>query len=185
MSSATVKLMTVEEFAELPDDGRPRELVRGEVVYMNVPFPRHGQICTKIIRLLGNHVEERQLGHVVSNDSGVVTEHDPDTVRGADVAYYSYARVPPGPFPQRAYLPVVPEIAIEVRSPFDRWRHIHAKVDEYLTAGVTWVCVAEDPAERIHVYHSDDSPRILEGDAELTFPDVLPDFRVPVRRFFE
>ena len=75
---------------------------------MNVPFPRHGQICTKIIRLLGNHVEEQKLGHVVANDSGVVTERGPDTVRGADVAYYSYRRVPPGPFPQRNYLTAVP-----------------------------------------------------------------------------
>ena len=36
------------------------------------------------------------LGRVVTNDSGIVTQRDPDTVRGADVAYYSYARLPKG-----------------------------------------------------------------------------------------
>ena len=60
--------------------------------------------------------DEHNLGHVVSNDSGVVTERDPDTVRGADVAFYSYGRVPPGPFP-RGYLAVAPELVFEVRSP--------------------------------------------------------------------
>jgi hypothetical protein len=38
-----------------------------------------------------------RLGHVLSNDSGVVTERDPDTVRDADVCYYPYTKVPPGP----------------------------------------------------------------------------------------
>jgi Uma2 family endonuclease len=185
MSSATVKLMTAAEFAELPDDDRPRELVRGEVVYMNMPFPRHGQICARMSYLLQRHMEDHTLGHVVTNDSGVITERDPDTVRGADVAYYSYTRVPPGPFPRRAYLPVVPEIVFEVRSPGDRWREIEAKVHEYLQAGVTWVCVVDDPTERAYVFHTDDVPQFLTRDQDLTFPDILPDFRVAVRRFFE
>jgi hypothetical protein len=40
---------------------------------MNVPAPRHGQICSKIDRLVGNHADQHGLGHVVVNDSGVVT----------------------------------------------------------------------------------------------------------------
>jgi hypothetical protein len=48
MSSAPAeKLLTAEEFAALPDDGRPKELVRGRVVLLNVPYPRHGDICSK------------------------------------------------------------------------------------------------------------------------------------------
>jgi hypothetical protein len=38
---------------------------------------------------------------VLSNDTGVVTERGPDTVRGADISFYSYARVPKGPLPDR------------------------------------------------------------------------------------
>jgi hypothetical protein len=55
----------------------------------------------------------------------------------------------------------------------------------YSIAGVRCVCIALTTPKRIHVFHSEDGPRILEGDDDLTFPDVLPDFRVPVRRFFE
>src|SRR6266516_3050406 len=91
-------LCTAEEYARLPDRGVPTELVRGRVVTTNVPPPRHGQVCSKIDRLVGNHADEHGLGHVVVNDSAVVTERGPDTVRGADVAFYSYARVPRGPF---------------------------------------------------------------------------------------
>jgi hypothetical protein len=97
------KLMTAEEYCLLPDNGQPTELVRGKVVPVNMSRPRHGQICARVVYLLQQHQEDHPLGHVVSNDSGVPTEHDPDTVRGADVAYYSYARVPLGPCQKAIY----------------------------------------------------------------------------------
>jgi Uma2 family endonuclease len=184
MSAAAAEaLLTADEFLLLPNDGRPKELVRGRVVYMNVPWPRHGQICVKVVRLLGNFVEERGLGHVVSNDSGVRTERSPDTVRGADVAFYSYSRVPPGPFP-RGYLPVVPELVFEVRSHTDRWPAVLVKVAEYLNAGVSVVCVLDDATETAHVFASDQTPRNLAADQTLKLPEVLPGFEVAVRRFF-
>src|SRR3954454_11353921 len=135
-------LLTAEEYLELPDNGRPTELVRGRLIDVNVPTPRHGEICLKVGRLLGNFVEEHGLGRVVSNDSGVLTQRDPDTLRGADVAFYSYTRVPRGPLP-RGYLPVPPEVVFEVRSPTDRWPPILAKVAEYLAAGVAFVVVLD------------------------------------------
>src|SRR5262245_39441414 len=115
MATAEV-LFTAENYQLLPDSGRPTELVRGRIVTMNMPHPRHGYFCGKIVRLLGNFVERHDLGWVMSNDSGVVTERDPDTVRGADVAYYSFNRLPKGKLPQ-GYLSVVPELIFEVRSP--------------------------------------------------------------------
>jgi len=183
-AAAAEKLMTADEFLLLPDDGRPRELVRGRVVYMNVPWPRHGQICVKVVRFLANFVEERALGHVVGNDSGVRTERGPDTVRGADVAFYSFGRVPPGPFPE-GYLPAAPELVFEVRSHTDRWPTVLAKVAEYLDAGVSVVCVLDDATETAHVYTADQSPRTVTADQKLALPDVLPGFEVVVRRFFQ
>src|SRR5262249_28420667 len=121
---------------------------------------------------------------VVGNDSGVITERDPDTVRGADVAFYSYQRVPPGPLPRR-YLAVVPELVFEVRSPSDRWSHILEKVVEYLQAGVTLVCVLDEVTETARVYRADQPEQVFTADQDLTLPEVLPDFRLPVRRFFE
>src|SRR5436309_15547944 len=142
MATVVEKLLTAEEFRRLPDDGRKKELVRGRVVYMNVPAPRHGYICANVVGILRPFVIERRLGRVMSNDSGVVTEHDPDTVRGADVAYYSFDRLPPGPLPE-GYLDAVPELVFEVRSPTDRPGNILAKVVEYFAAGVSAVCVLD------------------------------------------
>ena len=151
---------------------------------MNVPAPRHGEICARMARLLGNFVDEKNLGRVVSNDAGIITERDPDTVRGADVAFYSFARVPPGPLPE-GYLPVPPELVVEIRSPTDRWKDVLAKAVEYLNAGVTVVCVLDPLSQTAHVYHADQPERTYDADQELALPEVLGDFRVAVRRLFE
>jgi Uma2 family endonuclease len=177
-------LLTAEEYAHLPDRGVPTELVRGRVVEMNVPAPRHGQICSRIDRIVGNYADEHDLGHVVVNDSGVRTEHDPDTVRGADVAFYSFSRVPRGKLPS-GYLPVVPELVFEVRSPTDRWGKVYAKVSEYLAASVSIVCVLDQVSETVQIFRDEELPQTLHNSDELHLPDILGDFRVPVQRFFE
>jgi Uma2 family endonuclease len=177
-------LMTAREFGRRPDPGYPEELVRGRIVPMPPPNRRHGQVCSKVDRILGNYVEEHELGHVLSNDSGIITERDPDTVRGADVCFYSYATLPKGPLPS-SYGPEVPELVIEVRSPGDRWTEILVKVVEYLTAGVKAVCILDPDAQVAQVIEPDGPLRVLSADEELAFPTLLGDFRVRVGRFFE
>jgi Uma2 family endonuclease len=185
MATAVLEpLLTAEEFRRLPDDGRPKELKRGRVIFMNLPAPRQGQICGQVYYLLRRHLEEHPLGHLVCNDAGIITEHNPDTVRGADVAFYSFQRVPPGPLPQ-GYLPVAPELVFEVRSPGDRWGRIWAKVGEYLEAGVTVVCVLDQMTERCLICRNEEAIQVLAAEQELILADVLPEFRVVVRRFFE
>ena len=76
------------------------ELVRGRVVEVPQPYPYHGYVCMNIGRVVDAFVRARKLGRVMTNDSGVITERGPDTVRGADVCFYSFARIPPGPFPE-------------------------------------------------------------------------------------
>ena len=108
----------------------------------------------------------------------------PDTVRGADVCYNSYTRLPKGPLPE-GYLPVAPELVVEVRSPTDRWLQVIAKVGEYLNAGVTVVCVLDPDPETAHLFYSDQPTRVLTADEDWAVPERFGDFRVPVRRFFE
>ena len=178
-----VSLLTAEEYAALPDDGQPTELIRGVVVPTPVPFPRHGEICAQAAYLLQMHLETHPISRAVGR-SAVITERDPDTVRGPDLCFYSYARTPRGRLPE-GYLPVAPELVIEVRSPDDRWGEIYGKAVEFLGAGVTLVCVLDQQTETAYVFHTDQAPRPVARDEELTLPEVLPDFRVAVRRFFE
>jgi Uma2 family endonuclease len=177
-------IMTAEAFGQRPDPGYPEELVQGRIVAMPPPDRRHGMVCGQAHYLTRQHVDAHDLGRVMSNDSGIITERDPDTVRGADIAYYSYKRLPRGPL-EPGYGPEVPELVIEVRSPGDSWPEIHIKVGEYLLAGVLKVVVLDPGRRRAHVYSADQPPEILGPDEELTLPDLLEGFRVPVHRFFD
>jgi len=177
-------LLTAEQFAERPDPGHPEELVRGRVVPMPMPRPRHGEICNKVGRILGNWVEQFDLGRVLSNDTGVITERGPDTVRGADIAFYGFVRVPKGPLPDR-YLDVPPDLIVEVLSPGDRWPRVLAKVAEYLDAGTPVVLLLDDQRRVAHLYRADGATLLLAATDELSIPDLLPGFTVQVGRFFD
>ena len=102
------------------------------------------------------------LGHLVSNHSAVITQRNPDTVRGAHVAFYSYERVAKGPLPWD-YLPVAPDLVFEVLSRGDRWSNVQVKVAEYLDAGVRAVCVVDDDTRSVHVYRPDQPMRVFKA----------------------
>jgi Uma2 family endonuclease len=182
--STVTKLIAAEEFALMPDIGRPTELVRGEIVDMNKPTLRHGQVCSNIVFAGRLYNREYDRIHVPCNDSGVIVERDPDTVCGPDVSFLTYDRIPKGPIVSGKYLDVVPEIAFEVISPSDRWSEISEKINEYLTAGVLVVCVLEPDMETVRLFFPDGTSRMLGTDEQLTFPEILPGFSVSVAELF-
>jgi Uma2 family endonuclease len=183
-TQATPVAMTAGEFSRRPDPGYPEELVRGRIETMPPPRARHGQVCNKVGRIFGNYAEEHSLGHVLCNDSGVITERDPDTVRGADIAFYSYAKMPKGPLPDR-YPDVPPDLVIEVLSPDDRWRKVMIKVAEYLQLGVAVVGVLDPEEATMTLFEGDKAVRVLSRDDEFHLPELFGAFRVPVRAFLD
>jgi Uma2 family endonuclease len=120
----------------------------------------------------------------MSNDSGVITQRDPDTLRGADVAYYSFDRLTREPL-AKGYGPEVPELVVEVRSADDRWRDIQEMAVEYLKAGVLVVVVLDPERRSGHIFNVDEPPATLREDDKLTLPGMLEGFRVRLDRFFE
>ncbi|MFO0957279.1 MAG: Uma2 family endonuclease [Isosphaeraceae bacterium] len=183
-TASATRLITAEEFGQRPDPGYPEELVRGRIVAMTPPDRGHGYVCGQAYYILRQFIDERDPGRVMSNDSAIITERSPDTVRGADVCYYSYARLPRGVL-AKGYGPEIPELVVEVRSPSDRWAAIHGKVGEYLDAGVLAVVVLDPDAEKAHVFRADDAPRIFGIEDELVLPGLLDGFSARVGRFFE
>jgi len=165
----------------MEDLGFPTELVRGEIVEMNRPGFRHGSICVRIGRFLDQFAEDHDLGQVTVNDSGVVTERDPDTVRGPDVAFFSYDRIPKGELPE-GYPETMPELAFEVPSPSDRWPLVEEKIGEYLAAGVDFVVVVGPAAETMQIYSTVGCIAELDSDDEFSLPEVLPGFSMTVER---
>jgi Uma2 family endonuclease len=182
--TATEMLLTGEQFLALSDDGKRTELVNGKVIEMPPPGILHGYVAANIGGILREFVRAHGLGRVIGNDSGVITRRQPDNVRGPDVSYFSYARLPKGPIPE-GYASVMPELVFEVKSPSDRWSAITTKAGEYLNAGVVCVCVVDPETESVAVYLENELPRRHTSEEELTLPEVLPGFAAVIRQFFE
>ena len=177
------RLLTAEEYGRLPNDGRLTELVRGRIIELNRPFTSHGFYMNRIDYLMTQFVEQHRIGRIVVGDAGMVTQRDPDTVRGPDLAFYSYQRIPSGSLPD-GYWPASPELVIEIRSESDRWKDILQKVAEYLSANVLSVAVIDPARQQVHLF-SDTETTVLNATDLLTFPEVLPGFEVVVGRLFE
>ncbi len=181
--STAEQLLTAEEYFQLADKPEYSELVRGVIAPMTPPGLPHGLICGQAYFLLRLYVDQHDLGRVACNDSGVITQRDPDTVRGADVCFYSYEQLPRDAHLE-GYAGVSPNIIFEIRSPHDRWSGILEKVAEYLGAGVEAVCVFLPESSSAHVFYPDRPGVILQGDEELTLPAPLDGFHEPVSAFF-
>jgi Uma2 family endonuclease len=175
MATVSTKLLTAEEFSRLPqpEDGTRQELIEGVVVTMPPPGGRHGVCCLKVGRKVGNFVEEHQLGTTTSNDAGFITQRDPDTVRGADVAFWSKERLSEAP---TGYIEVLPDLAVEVVSPDDHFSRVQKKVAHYLNRGVRLLWVVDPDDRSLTVYRPDKPLRILGAGDTLTGEDVLLGF---------
>ena len=177
------KLLTAEEYRLLPDDGQRTELRRGIVVVLNLPGFRHGEVCGNVYHYVENFVRAKKLGRTLTNDSGIITARNPDTVRGADISFYSYQRVPKGQSPL-GYAGASPEIIFEVVSPTNARGDIAIKTGEYLSAGVNLVCFIDPQYKIVNLHYPDLPVEKLQGDEPLTLGE-LPGFSVPVSKLFE
>ena len=150
------------------------DLVRGVLVVHEPPGFRHGEITVQLTIALGTYVDTRHLGRVVAGDAGFKLQSDPDTVRGADIAFVSWERMPeksPVGFP-----PLGPDLVVEVLSPGDRPAETLAKIGDWLSAGTRLVWVIDPERRLARIYRQDGSESLLgEADA-LDGEDILPGF---------
>jgi Uma2 family endonuclease len=183
MATVESKLITAEEFFQLGDSIGVAELIQGRIVEMNPPGFRHGRIAFRLAHLLENYLETHDIGRISGLDAGVITHRDPDSVRGADVLFYSYARLPADQDPAQ-YPNLPPEIIWEIVSPSDRWKDILGKVHEYLEANVLLVCIVDPERTCVHTYFPDRPTEKCERHEIWREPTLLPGFELSLDKLF-
>ena len=180
----TVKtLLSAEAALELGDIGR-WELVKGELIKMVPAGGTHGELTATLASVLRNFAKPRHLGKVFGAETGFYTEHDPDTVRGADAMFYSNERVEElGDI--TGFLRLAPDLAVEVMSPGDTYTEVEEKVAEYFNAGVRLIWIVIPKTQSLHVYRPGNEALRLRREDKLTGEDVLPGFEIKVAELFE
>ncbi len=107
---------------------------------MSAANVEHSDIEFIPARLLRNHLQPNNVAWVLGGDMGICIRRNPDRIRAADVAVVAKTRPPTRP---KAYLPVAPDLAVEIVSLTDGWADIRQKVAGYFSIGVERVWVVE------------------------------------------
>jgi Uma2 family endonuclease len=137
-------------------------------------------VASTIAKILGNYVDDRDLGAVSGPDSTMRMKSG--NVRLPDVAFVSNDHLPKtmAPIPNLS-----PDLAIEVLSKSNTPAEMQQKLREYFHSGTRLAWFVELEARKVSVYRSPGAPtRVLDESGVLDGEDVVPGFSVPVADVF-
>ena len=184
VASAPTRLLTVEDLLRLSDEPRC-ELIEGELVELSPAHKRHGVIQNRFARRLGRYFDAHpDLGDVWVGDTGFVVGDALDTVCIPDAAVLTpeqsaYGEVDETP----EYMPFVPLIPVEIKSPSNTEAQIAKKLSLYLAAGAREVWWVRPTQRTVTVHRPDGVIEVLRiGDTLVT--DALPGFRMELSDLF-
>ena len=171
-----------EQFIALPENvDRRFELIDGEIVEMS-PTEVHNLVGGNFYSALRAFVLPRKLGRVVYE----VRYRIPGDNRNSRIPDISFTVT-------ERLLPVVwkgaatqmPDLAIEIKSPDDRYTDLRRKAAYYLEYGVRLIWLAFPEKRIIEIYRPDADVEILTAEDELKDADIIPGFSVVVADLFE
>jgi len=149
--AALPDLITVEQFRQMPDDGRAYELHHGEVVEVTRPKAKHYHLQRRLVRLLEHRLAA--FGEVsMEFPYRPVPEFD---FRVADVAVVAQARY--GQIDPEDNLRGAPELVIEVKSPSNTNRKLRELASLSLANGGWEFWIVDIVATSVTVVHRDGS----------------------------
>jgi Uma2 family endonuclease len=186
MATVQPKLMTADEFYEWAcrpenydklfelDEGKPVEVPPGGEI--------HGAICCLIGYLLTKYVFQRGKGHVCCNDTGLLIERKPGTVRGPDIMVFDDSR--PLEKLSRKFADRIPKLVVEALSLSDKMAKVNRRIRQFLKRGVPLVWLVDLETLSVTVYRPGHDLRVVQETEELTGEDVLPKLRYRVAELF-
>lgn len=176
------RLLTVEGFAALPDDGKRYELVDRVLVEVSRSKPTHGLVQALLVAHLVSHVLPRRLGKVFS-DVGFVLRRSPDTLRAPDIAFVAAARL--ADHDLNEYVVGAPDLAVEIVSAHETTDEVLGKIEEYFGAGARAVWIIYPERRKVYAYSDPNRVQIVPPEGTLTGGDILPDFSLALTELFK
>jgi Uma2 family endonuclease len=105
-------------------------------------------------------------------------------VRGPDVAFVSWARLPEGKVPQEKVPELVPDLAIEVLSEGNTYAEMARKRREYFHAGVRQVWMVDLDERTVAVYSDITKHELYQESQTLDGGLVLPGLSISLVELF-
>lgn len=181
MATATLEkpaVHTAADLERLSAQGFRYELIRGELRERVLAGGLHGSTTSRLSYYAGSVIMDGDLGTAFAAGTGFLVGRNPDTVLAPDFALVAKGRLP-NPLPE-SYVPVVPDIVLETRSPSNSKKYASAKVRLWLEVGVKVVWKINPRMRLLTIYRANQTPRSLGVADTLDGGDVLPGLSVPI-----
>jgi Uma2 family endonuclease len=159
----------------------PCELVDG-VLVEKVMGAAESYLALQIGRYLLDYLDDHDLGLAFGADGplGIL----PGMVRIPDASFVSWQKMPDKEAPDRPVPKVVPDLAVEVWSEGNTRGEMERKLKEYFFAGVRLVWYVEPETRSVRVFTAPDRSTTLTESDTLDGADVLPGFKLPLKKLF-
>jgi Uma2 family endonuclease len=160
------------------------ENINGQIVQKPELSAYEIEIACLFLEEIGPYARSNGLGRAVYE---MLFRIAPDGTRDLrpDVAFISHRRWPiERRAPRTNAWEVVPDLVVEVLSPFNKALEDAAKIEDFLRAGVLQVWVVYPDLAKVYVYDSPTSVAILARNETLYGGAVLPGFRLPLATLF-
>ena len=180
-TETTTRLVTGAELLAMGDIG-PCELIDGEIVRMSPTGEVHGYLESRLTFFLYRFNQDAQAGWVLGGEVGIFIRHNPDRIRGADLAFWSKEKLPNGP--STGFSETAPDLVVEILSPTDRWAEMRQKLDDYFSIGVSTVWIADPQEETVFDYRSATQRTALRTGDTLVGTGPLTGFTLSVAELF-
>jgi len=161
--------------------GRLCELVDGTLVEKAMGW-QESLLAGVLLHWLYSFLDEHPIGVATGADG--MTRLFGDTVRGPDVAFTSWDRLPNGKIPAQPIPDMVPNFVIEVLSISNTYTEMSRKRREYFHAGVQLLWMVHPRERTVTIYRSAQKFAVIpEGDT-ITGDSVLPNWEVDTGALF-
>lgn len=183
MSAVATKIMTAEQLLRMPTNGKRFELVQGELHEMAPAGWEHGDVGLNLSTPIDSFVRKHDLGKCVAAETGFLLRSNPDTVRAADLAFVSKARLRRLKL-TTGYFPGAPDLAVEVLSLWDRLGEVEEKINDWLAAGTKAIWVVHPRQKTVTIYRKNKEPVVLTSKDTLEGGELLPGLKLAVKALF-
>lgn len=184
MATTSSTKYTYEDYVLLPDDGRRKEIIDGELYVTPSPVTKHQAVSRNLEFLLQLHLRDHPLGRLFDAPFDVILS-DVDIVQ-PDIIYVSNERA--GIITDKN-IRGVPDLLVEIISESSRGTDEVIKRKLYERFGVPEYWIVDPVVETVKIYRPRAAgyQRVAElsnESAETLSTPLLPEFRIPLREIF-
>ena len=173
---------TVEDVVRLRNDERRLyELVDGTLVEKAMGW-QESLLTGILLQWLNNYLDQHRIG-VATGPDGLMRLFG-DTVRGPDVAFVAWSKMPGGRIPEEPVPDLVPNFVIEVISLGNTYGEMSRKRREYFHAGVELLWMVDHRSRTVTVFRTTQDATVVSEGQNLDAGNVLPGWQINIGDLF-